>query len=61
MAKKAGLFVAISIIIGYPGETAEMRKETLDFLRRAEPDDVYLCIATPYPGTEPALAVEQMG
>jgi radical SAM superfamily enzyme YgiQ (UPF0313 family) len=61
MAKKAGLFVAISIIIGYPGETAEMRKETFDFLRRAEPDDVYLCIATPYPGTELRKEVEQLG
>jgi radical SAM superfamily enzyme YgiQ (UPF0313 family) len=61
MAKKAGLFVAISIIIGYPGETAEMRKETLDFLKRAEPDDVYLCIATPYPGTDLRVLVEQMG
>ncbi len=61
MAKKAGLFVAISIIIGYPGETAEMRKETFDFLRRAEPDDVYLCIATPYPGTELRKEVERLG
>jgi radical SAM superfamily enzyme YgiQ (UPF0313 family) len=61
MAKKAGLFVAISIIIGYPGETSEMRKETFDFLRRAEPDDVYLCIATPYPGTELRREVERLG
>jgi radical SAM superfamily enzyme YgiQ (UPF0313 family) len=61
MAKKAGLFVAISIIIGYPGETAEMRKQTIDFLLRSEPDDVYLCIATPYPGTDLRVLVEQMG
>jgi len=61
MAKKAGLFVAISIIIGYPGETAEMRKQTLEFIRRAEPDDVYLCFATPYPGTELRQLVEKMG
>ncbi|MDR2699233.1 MAG: B12-binding domain-containing radical SAM protein [Nitrososphaerota archaeon] len=61
MAKKSGLFVAISIIIGYPGETAEMRKETFDFIRRVEPDDVYLCIATPYPGTELRKEVEQLG
>jgi radical SAM superfamily enzyme YgiQ (UPF0313 family) len=60
MAKKSGLFVAISIIIGYPGETAEMRKETFDFIRRVEPDDVYLCIATPYPGTELRKEVEQL-
>lgn len=61
MAKKAGLFVAISIIMGYPGETAEMREQTLDFIRRAEPDDVYLCIATPYPGTELRTQVQKMG
>jgi len=61
MAKKAGLFVAISIIIGYPNETAEMRGQTLDFIRRSEPDDVYLCIATPYPGTDLRVLVEKMG
>jgi anaerobic magnesium-protoporphyrin IX monomethyl ester cyclase len=61
MAKKAGLFVAISLIIGYPGETSEMRKQTFDFIGRAEPDDVYLCIATPYPGTELRALVEKMG
>jgi len=61
MAKKTGLFVAISIIIGYPGETSEMRKQTLEFIRRAEPDDVYLCFATPYPGTDLRLLVEKMG
>jgi radical SAM superfamily enzyme YgiQ (UPF0313 family) len=61
MAKKSGLFVAISIIIGYPSETAEMRKETFEFIRRVEPDDVYLCIATPYPGTELRKEVEQLG
>jgi anaerobic magnesium-protoporphyrin IX monomethyl ester cyclase len=61
MAKEAGLFVSISIILGYPGETPEMLKQTLDFIRRAEPDDVYLCIATPYPGTELRRVVEEKG
>ncbi|MDR2204178.1 MAG: B12-binding domain-containing radical SAM protein [Nitrososphaerota archaeon] len=61
LAKKSGLFVAISVIIGYPSETALMRKETLDFVRRVEPDDVYLCIATPYPGTELRVEVERLG
>jgi radical SAM superfamily enzyme YgiQ (UPF0313 family) len=61
MAKEAGLFVSISIIVGYPGETPEMLKQTLDFIRRAEPDDVYLCVATPYPGTELRRLVEEMG
>ena len=61
MAKEAGLFVSISIIIGYPGETKDMLRQTLDFIRRAEPDDVYLCVATPYPGTELRRVVEEMG
>ncbi len=61
LAKEAGLFVAISIIIGYPGETRDMLKQTLDFIRRTEPDDVYLCVATPYPGTELRRVVEEMG
>ena len=61
MAKEAGLFVSISIIIGYPGENKDMLKQTLDFLRRSEPDDVYLCVATPYPGTELRRVVEGLG
>jgi anaerobic magnesium-protoporphyrin IX monomethyl ester cyclase len=61
MAKEAGLFVSISIILGYPGETPDMLKQTLKFIRRAQPDDVYLCVATPYPGTELRKVVEENG
>ena len=61
LAKDAGLFVAISVIIGYPGETKEMLQETIDLIRKAEPDDVYMCVATPYPGTELRRVVEEMG
>ena len=61
LAKDAGLFVSISVIIGYPGETKEMLQETIDLIRKAEPDDVYICVATPYPGTELRRVVEQMG
>ena len=50
--KEAGISVAISIIFGYPGETPEMMKQTLDFISKTEPDYVYLCEAVPYPGTE---------
>jgi radical SAM superfamily enzyme YgiQ (UPF0313 family) len=60
-AKDAGLFVAVPVIIGYPGETLSTLKQTLDFIRRVKPDDVYLCIATPYPGTELRTLVENMG
>lgn len=60
-AKEAGLFVTISVIIGFPGETRNTLKQTLDFIRRAKPDDAYVCVATPYPGTELRRLVEKMG
>jgi anaerobic magnesium-protoporphyrin IX monomethyl ester cyclase len=52
MAKEKGLFVTISLMIGYPGETPETLKETIAFVNKAKPDDVYVCVATPFPGTE---------
>jgi anaerobic magnesium-protoporphyrin IX monomethyl ester cyclase len=61
MAKKAGLSVAMSVIIGYPGETKESLKQTYDFIRRAEPDYVYLCLATPYPGTHLSSYLQELG
>jgi radical SAM superfamily enzyme YgiQ (UPF0313 family) len=61
LAKEAGLFVSISLIIGYPGETPNTIKKTLDFVKRAKPDDAYICIATPFPGTELRSLVEQKG
>ncbi len=61
LAKDAGLFVAVSVIIGYPGETKGMLQETIDLISKAEPDDVYICVATPYPGTELRKIVEEMG
>ena len=61
LAKKAGLFVTISLMIGYPGETPSTVKKTLDFVKRTKPDDAYVCIATPYPGTELRSLVERNG
>jgi radical SAM superfamily enzyme YgiQ (UPF0313 family) len=60
-AKEAGIFVTVSVILGYPGEIKETLQQTLDFVRRVEPDDVWLCHATPYPGTELRALVESMG
>jgi anaerobic magnesium-protoporphyrin IX monomethyl ester cyclase len=50
-AKEVGLPFGLFIIIGYPGETAETFKETLDFIRKAHPDDVYVSFPAPYPKT----------
>lgn len=52
LTKEVGISVAISVIVGYPGETVDMFNKTLDFIRRTEPDYVYMCEAVPYPGTE---------
>jgi len=52
LAKDAGISVAISVVVGYPGETADMLKQTFDFIRKTGPDYVYVCQAIPYPGTE---------
>lgn len=60
-AKEAGLLVAISLIVGYPGETIETLKETLDFIWRTRPDDAYLCFAAPYLGTELRRMVSDLG
>jgi anaerobic magnesium-protoporphyrin IX monomethyl ester cyclase len=60
-AKEAGIFVTVSVIIGYPGETKETLQESLDFVRRMEPDDVWLCHATPFLGTELRALVESKG
>ncbi len=52
MIKKAGISVVVSVIIGYPDEKLEDVKHTLDFVAKIKPDDVYVCVATPYPGTK---------
>jgi radical SAM superfamily enzyme YgiQ (UPF0313 family) len=51
----------MSVIIGFPGETKETLQQTFDFIRRTEPDYVYLCVATPYPGTDLHSLLEELG
>jgi anaerobic magnesium-protoporphyrin IX monomethyl ester cyclase len=60
-AKEVGISVAISVIVGYPGETPDMVKQTVDFIRRTKPDYVYMCEAVPYPGTELYSLVKDLG
>jgi anaerobic magnesium-protoporphyrin IX monomethyl ester cyclase len=60
-AKEAGLLVAISVIVGYPGETIETLRQTLDFIERVSPNMVYLCTAAPYPGTVLYDLVKDLG
>ncbi|MEM2953215.1 MAG: radical SAM protein [Candidatus Bathyarchaeia archaeon] len=60
-AKKAGILVAVSVIIGYPGENENTIKETMDFIKKTEPDYVYVCVPTPYPGTELYDHIKNLG
>lgn len=61
LAKEAGILVAISIVVGFPGETPEMVEKTLEFIRRTEPDYLYMCEAVPYPGTEMYSILKESG
>jgi anaerobic magnesium-protoporphyrin IX monomethyl ester cyclase len=61
MAKEVGLAFVTFLLIGYPGETVETFKETLDFVRRAEPDDVAISFATPHPHTRLYEMVKENG
>jgi anaerobic magnesium-protoporphyrin IX monomethyl ester cyclase len=60
-AKEAGISVAVSLVIGYPTETPEMLQQTIDFLYKTKPDYVYMCEAVPYPGTELANFIKELG
>jgi anaerobic magnesium-protoporphyrin IX monomethyl ester cyclase len=59
--KEVGISVAISVVVGYPGETADMLKQTFDFIRKTGPDYVYVCQAIPYPGTELFDLLRELG
>ncbi|MFW9769216.1 MAG: B12-binding domain-containing radical SAM protein, partial [Candidatus Thorarchaeota archaeon] len=51
IAKKVGLQVVLSFILGIPGETEEDMRSTVDFACRLDPDLAQFTICTPYPGT----------
>ncbi len=51
IAKKVGLEVVLSFILGIPGETEEDMRSTIDFACRLDPDFAQFTICTPYPGT----------
>jgi anaerobic magnesium-protoporphyrin IX monomethyl ester cyclase len=61
LTKEAGIGAAISVVVGYPGETPEMLQQTVDFIDKTKPDYVYMCQAIPYPGTEMAAHLEKLG
>ena len=51
-AKRSGLEVHGTFMIGSPGETPETVRETIELAKRLPNDSLQFSIATPFPGTE---------
>ena len=51
LAKKVGLIVRSTFILGLPGETVEDSEATIRFSRNLPLDQVRFALATPFPGT----------
>ena len=51
MTKKIGMRMHVTVMLGYPGETRETIRRTIDFVKRMDVDYAQFSIATPYPGT----------
>jgi radical SAM superfamily enzyme YgiQ (UPF0313 family) len=50
-AHDVGLMTIANVVLGFPGETEKTAKETINFVKQLNPDDVGFYVATPYPGT----------
>jgi radical SAM superfamily enzyme YgiQ (UPF0313 family) len=59
--KEIGMMAVVGVILGSPNETKESARETIDFVKRLNPDDVGYYIATPYPGTPMYDFVKEKG
>jgi anaerobic magnesium-protoporphyrin IX monomethyl ester cyclase len=51
LAKKQGIEVRVSFMLGFPWETPEMTDKTIKFASELGADFTQFCITTPYPGT----------
>ena len=50
--RKIGFKASVNFILGYPGETAEMRQETIDYMKTLDVDWVYVFNCAPIKGTD---------
>lgn len=51
-AAEAGICGRANIMVGSPGETKETIQETIDFIKRAKPDFIFVAATTPLYGTD---------
>lgn len=49
--RKLGMGIDTFFVVGFPGETKEQIRKTLDFARKLRADNLNITIATPHPGT----------
>ena len=50
-AHDVGLMTIANVVLGFPGETEQTARKTINFVKELNPDDVGFYVATPYPGT----------
>ena len=60
-ARQVGLATIASTVLGFPGETEETARETINFIKELNPDDIGFYVATPYPGTPMYEQVKREG
>jgi len=60
-AKRAGIRVRTTLIIGLPTETVQETKQTIEFAKNLGSDFAKFSLATPYPGTELCEIAETRG
>jgi len=61
LAKKFGIKVTVSFILGLPGESKETIRETINFAKKLDADSYIFSFATPFPGTELYKNLEKLG
>lgn len=61
MVKKAGMATVVFGVIGFPGETRESIRRTIDFMKTLDTTYITLGIAVPAPGTDFFRYVERNG
>lgn len=59
--REAGIEVRGSFMLGLPGETPELARQTIKFALELDPDYAQFCLTTPYPGTRLYDQAEEFG
>ena len=59
--REVGIEVRGSFMLGLPGETPELARQTINFALELDPDYAQFCLTTPYPGTRLYDKAEEFG